>query len=197
MTSNVVIAIVLIVIAAAAYFINLFSGKEEDSVSNTLILTGISLIASGIPAISDAVVDCIFQLLSLQSPENEDGYLFRAIIGLALVVLGLALKVNLKKRIYVLNMYGIAAQKDIDEPKALADLKLAEHKVKEQIIVLFSFLMVEQLLIQHQIKLFASKLKTQQQSSLQRQQNRKKPILREWLLYHIPFMLVLFLKLLK
>lgn len=134
MTSNVVIAIVLIVIAAAAYFINLFSGKEEDSVSNTLILTGISLIASGIPAISDAVVDCIFQLLSLQSPENEDGYLFRAIIGLALVVLGLALKVNLKKRIYVLNMYGIAAQKDIDEPKALADLKLAEHKVKEQII---------------------------------------------------------------
>lgn len=60
MTSNVVIAIVLIVIAAAAYFINLFSGKEEDSVSNTLILTGISLIASGIPAISDAVVDCIF-----------------------------------------------------------------------------------------------------------------------------------------
>ena len=134
MISNVVIAIVLIVIAAAAYFINLFRGKEEDSVSNTLILTGISLIASGIPAISDAVVDCIFQLLSLQSLENEGGYLFRAIIGLALVVLGLALKVNLKKRIYVLNMYGIAAQKDIDEPKALADLKLAEHKVKEQII---------------------------------------------------------------
>ena len=30
MISNVVIAIVLIVIAAAAYFINLFRGKEED-----------------------------------------------------------------------------------------------------------------------------------------------------------------------
>lgn len=134
MTSNVVIAIILIVTAAIAYFINLFRGKEEDSVSNALISTGISLIASGIPALSDAVVDGIFQLLSLQAPTNEGGYLFRTIIGLALVILGLALKFNLKKRVYVLNMYGIVAQKDIDEPKALADLRLAEHKVKEQII---------------------------------------------------------------
>lgn len=134
MTSNVVIAIILIVIATIAYFINLFRGKEEDSVSNTLIFTGVSLIASGISALSDAVVDGIFQLLSLQAPANEGGYLFRMIIGLALVILGLVLKFNLKKRVYVLNMYGIAAQKDIDEPKALTDLKLAEHKVKEQII---------------------------------------------------------------
>ena len=134
MTSNVVIAIVLIVIATAAYFINLLRGKEEDSVSYTLLSTGVSLIVSGIPAISDTVVDAIFQLLSLQTPANEGGYSFRAILGFVLIVLGVALKVNLKKRIYVLNMYGIAAQKDIDEPKALADLKLAEHKVNEQIV---------------------------------------------------------------
>lgn len=134
MTLNSVIAIVLIVIAAAVYFINMFRGKEENSVSNTLIFTGVPLILSGVPAISDAVIYGIFQLLSLQAPANEGGYFFRAIIGLILVVLGLALKLNLKKRIYVLNMYGIVAQKDIDEPKALADLKLAEHKVKEQII---------------------------------------------------------------
>lgn len=197
MISNVVIAIVLIVIAAAAYFINLFRGKEEDSVSNTLILTGISLIASGIPAISDAVVDCIFQLLSLQSPENEGEYLFRAIIGLALVVLGLALKVNLKKRIYVLNMYGIAAQKDIDEPKALADLKLAEHKVKEQIIDFVQLFNGGTAINPTSNKAICKQIENAAAKFSAKATEQKKPILREWLQYHIPFMLVLFLKLLK
>ena len=134
MTYNIAIAIVLIAIAAVVYFINLFRGKEEDSVSNTLAFTGIGLIASGIPTISDAAIDAIFQLLKFQTPENEGGYLLRVIVGFILIALGLILKFNLKKRVYVLNMYGIAAQKDIDDPKALSDLKLAEHKVKEQII---------------------------------------------------------------
>lgn len=119
MTYNVIIAIVLIAIAAVVYFINLFRGKEEDSVSNTLTFTGIGLIASGIPTISDAAIDAIFQLLKFQSPENEGGYLLRVIVGFILIVLGLILKFNLKKRVYVLNMYGIAAQKNIDDLKLL------------------------------------------------------------------------------
>lgn len=134
MTPNFIIAIILVIIAVVAYFINLFRGKEEDSVSNTLISTGIMLIASGIPTISDAVIDFIFQLLSLQSPENEGGYIFRVIVGFILISLGITLKCSLKKHVYVLNMYGISAQKDIDEPKALGDLKISENKVKEQIV---------------------------------------------------------------
>lgn len=134
MTENIIIAIIFIAIIVVIYFINWIKGKEENSVSNTLISTGCLLIASGIPAISDAIVDGIFQLLSLQAPTNEGGFFFRALIGLVLIILGLVLKFNLKKRIYVLNMYGMATQKDIDEPKAIADLKLAEHKVKEQTI---------------------------------------------------------------
>lgn len=134
MTENVIIAIIFIAIIGGIYFINWIKGKEENSVSNTLISTGCLLIASGVPDVSDAIIDSIFQLLSLQSPTNEGGFFFRALIGLVLIILGLVLKFNLKNRIYVLNMYGIATQKDIDEPKAIADLKLAEHKVKEQII---------------------------------------------------------------
>lgn len=134
MNSNVIIVVILIIIATTIYLINLFKGKEENCVSNIMISTGVSLIASGIPALTDAVIDGIFQLLSLQLPENEGGYSFRVIIGIALIILGVILKIDLKKRVYVLNIYGIAAQKDIDEPKALADLKLAEYKVKEQII---------------------------------------------------------------
>ena len=110
MTYNIAIAIVLIAIAAVVYFINLFRGKEEDSVSNTLAFTGIGLIASGIPTISDAAIDAIFQLLKFQTPENEGGYLLRVIVGFILIALGLILKFNLKKRVYVLNMYGMAAQ---------------------------------------------------------------------------------------
>lgn len=139
MTYNTIIAIVLIVVTLIAYLISWLKGKEENSVSTTLFSTGVLLIASGIPAISDAAVDAIFQLLSLQTPENEGGYCFRAIIGLVLIVLGIILKYKLKEHIYILNMYGIAAQKDIDEPNALKDLKFAEHKTKEQIVDFVQF----------------------------------------------------------
>lgn len=54
MTENIIIAIIFIAIIVVIYFINWIKGKEENSVSNTLISTGCLLIASGIPAISDS-----------------------------------------------------------------------------------------------------------------------------------------------
>ncbi len=142
MTENIIIAIIFIAIIVVIYFINWIKGKEENSVSNTLISTGCLLIASGIPAISDAIVDGIFQLLSLQAPTNEGSFFFRALIGLVLIILGLVLKFNLKKENLCAKHVRNGNTKDIDEPKAIADLKLAEHKVKEQTIDFVQLLMM-------------------------------------------------------
>lgn len=134
MNVNFIIAILFIAIAVFTYFVNWIKGREENSVSNTLITTGCLLIASGVPSLADIIFNGIFQMLSIQLPANEGGFLFRALIGLVLIVLGIVLKCNLKKRVYVLNMYGIATQKDIDEPKAIKDLRLVDYKINEQII---------------------------------------------------------------
>lgn len=140
MTLNVFIAVSLMVIVAIAYFVDRVKGEKEESVSNTLIFSGTTLIVatSGIETF-DTVTDLIFQLLSLKPSENEGGYLFWVIVGFLLIVLGILLKLNLKERVYVLNMYGIAVQNDIDTPKALKELKLSEHKVKEQIVDFVQF----------------------------------------------------------
>ena len=94
-------------------------------------------------------------------------------------------------------MYGIAAQKDIDEPKALADLKLAEHKVKEQIIDFVLAFNGGTAINPTSNKAICKQIENAAAKFSAKATEQKKPILREWLQYHIPFMLVLFLKLLK
>jgi hypothetical protein len=132
--------IIIISLFFIIYILSSFVSKEEKSISKTLFASGITLIMSGIPEVVDQFLKIIASLLNVNLSDDVEGnYQFRVIIGFILIGLSIFSKFVLKERIYVLNMYGIAAQKDIDEIKALEDLKLAEYKVKEQVIDFVQF----------------------------------------------------------
>lgn len=140
MTINEIIPIILIGVSFVICVFSYFFGKDNGhSISNTLFLSGITLIMSGIPEKLSTFLEIIASLLGIKLSAAEGNYTFRVIIGFILIILGIFLNLTLKEKIYVLNMYGIAVQKDIDEINALKDLKLAEYKIKEQIIDFIHF----------------------------------------------------------
>jgi len=139
MTYNGFVLIIFALFAVLTYLLSIFIGKEEDSIPNTLFSSGITLIMSCIPETSDTIMEIIAKLMNISLGEDEGEYWFKAVIGLILIILGIVLNLALKQRVYVLNMYGIATQKDIDESKALKELKLVEYKVKEQVIDFVQF----------------------------------------------------------
>ena len=134
MNGNSVIIIILIAVAITSFFISLVLNKEEKTITNTLISSGIALILSGIPTFEELILGIIAALFKTQLVQTEGSYLFRVLIGFLLIILGVFFFFFFKKRIYVLNMYGIAAKKNIVDPKSAKDLKLAEYKIKEQVV---------------------------------------------------------------
>lgn len=60
------------------------------------------------------------------------------VCGLALVVIRLLCKKNMREKVHVLNMHGLISR-DISEKKAIKELKLADYKVKEQVIDFIPF----------------------------------------------------------
>ena len=139
MTENGIIIIVLIVLTFLCYVLTLLFGKEEKSISNALITAGITLVVSCIPEFPEMMLAFTASKEGTFIPDSEGEYWLRSIIGLIVIVLGIVLNIKLKERIYILNMYGIAAQKDIDEVKVIKELHLSEYKIKEQIIDFTSF----------------------------------------------------------
>ena len=134
MTENSIILIILIALLIINVIISAFSGKEEKTISGTLISSGITLIMSGIPELSEMILGIIATMLNSSLVDTDGSYKFRFVSGILLVIAGIYLKYKVNERIYVLNMYGVAVQKDIDEIKAIKKLRLSEYKVKEQII---------------------------------------------------------------
>ena len=139
MTGNSIIIIVLIAVAIISFSISLVLNKEEKTITNTLIASGIALIMSGIPTFEELILGIIAALFKFQLIQTEGSYIFRVVIGVILIILGVFLYFKIKKRIYVLNMYGIAARKNIDDSKSAKDLKLAEYKIKEKVINFIPF----------------------------------------------------------
>ena len=129
-----VITIALIAVALICYIVSSCLHKEENTISYILIAAGVTLILSGVPTFEELLLGIVANLLNFKLVAAEGEYWVRIIAGLALIVLGIALVFKIKKRIYVLNMYGIAAKKNIDDPKSAKDLKLAEYKIKEQVV---------------------------------------------------------------
>ncbi len=134
MDANSIFVIILVAAALVVFILTIFSDKKENSISNAMIAAGIVLVTSCVPGLNELLIELISGLLEVEISGNEGSYLFRVVTGLVLLLLGILLHFMLKERVYILNMYGIAAQKDIDDPKAIKDLKLAEFKIKEQII---------------------------------------------------------------
>lgn len=139
MTENSIILIILIAVLIINVIVSAFFGKEEKTIFGTLISSGITLIMSGIPELSEMILGIIASMLNSSLVDTEGNYIIRLIVGIVLIIIGILFRTKINERIYILNMYGVAVQKEVDDVKAIKDLHLSEYKVKEQIIDFISF----------------------------------------------------------
>lgn len=139
MTENSIILIILIALLIINVIASAFFGKEEKTISGMLVSSGIALIMSGIPELSEMILGIIATMLNSSLVDTEGNYIIRLIVGIVLIIIGILFSMKVNERIYILNMYGVAVQKEVDDVKAIKDLHLSEYKVKEQIIDFISF----------------------------------------------------------
>lgn len=134
MTENSIILTILIALLIINVIITTFFGKEEKTIYGTLISSGIALIMSGIPGLSEMILGLVASLLHSSLVDTKGNYIIRIILGILLIIIGIVFKIKANERVYILNMYGVAVQKDIDEVNAIKELHLSEYKVKEQVL---------------------------------------------------------------
>lgn len=128
-----IIFILIVIICLIVYGIRHLNSKDSSTdISSTLITTGISLIISAFPGISDIIMSLIASSFSILIT-LEDNYV-AIVCGFIFIALGLILRKDIKDRVFILNMFGIFVQKEISDVQNIKDLKLADFKVKEVII---------------------------------------------------------------
>ena len=127
-----VLVVILVAIIAVLGIVQLFKEKSDNDISNVMLQTGVALLLSGIPSIAELMISLAAVLFSKEIPETGNTYVFMA-VGFILILLSLIVRVKLKERIYVLNMLGIR-KKEISSDKAKQDLKIADYKLKEQVL---------------------------------------------------------------
>ena len=141
MTISDLIIITIVFVMSMTSLISTLVKKENGTISSTLITAGVTFVISALPAPMDKAIRLIAGILKTQIDNGDTGvnYWIRFICGLVLIALGIFLNYKASERIYVLNMYGISVQKDINDPKSIKDLHISEYKVKENVIDFVSF----------------------------------------------------------
>ena len=130
-----ILVLALVSIVAVVGVIQLRTEKSDGDISGLIIKSGIALIVSGIPSIAELIISLVAGLFSVTLPETKNPELLIK-VGVFLLILGVITKIigtKLKEKIYVLNMLG-SSQKEISDEKTRQDLKIADYKLKEQIL---------------------------------------------------------------
>lgn len=127
---NILIAINVMFVVVMG--IKLFFAENENDISKTLIMTGSALVCVQIDSWEGLLVRWIAQKASIQLTEYNNSNL-SIVVGAILIFLGVIMYGKLRERIYVLNMLGIQ-KKEISSEKAKKDLKIADYKLKEQVL---------------------------------------------------------------
>lgn len=128
---------VIIVIALLCLFIILFKkwiskSNTETDISTNMMLTGIALITAAFPGTKETVMCFVLKLADIEANYSTD---YAAIgCGILLIVFGIVYRINIRDRIFILNMFGIPVQKEISDEENIKDLRLADFKVKESIV---------------------------------------------------------------
>lgn len=130
----VIIAITIAVVCAIVFGIRKLIGKanSETNISTNMITAGISLLVSAFPGTKETVLSIIGKLVDAPQEVSTD---YAALIcGAILIIGGIAYRINIKDRIFVLNMFGIPVQREISDEGNIKDLHLADFKVKEILV---------------------------------------------------------------
>ena len=124
---------VLVICGLVWLIVHFFSKPDKETEPSILMVTsGVALITSAFPGTKEVLLEFIGTVIDKDVTYGPD---YIAIFcGIALIVLGMLYRKNIKDRIFVLNMFGIPVQKEISTEDTIKDLKLADYKVKEIII---------------------------------------------------------------
>ena len=126
-----------VVVFAILAIVQMVTERDNDGIGHSLIKAGVALMLSGVPGTLDVFVSFTLSMVSNDS-ENigviDKGYTYVLMVaGFMLILIGIVVVSKLRKRIYILNLFGIN-KKEISERNTLKQLKLQDYRVKEQII---------------------------------------------------------------
>ena len=134
MNSTIIIIISAVVMGGILLIIDLIKGNKETTTSDAIIGVGLGMFG---PSVYETFINATIILSGKEAPEGMNQYV-SLICGFLLIVIGIYYRKNLKEKVHVLNMHGLI-QRDISDASAIKDLKLADYKVKEQIIDFIPF----------------------------------------------------------
>ena len=139
MDSNSIIVIALILLIVIITIVDFIKNRKEESIGHSLIGAGLMIILAHFPGLTELIIQLIFDFLEIEITNTNPPYAICLIIGLILIVLGALSEYSIRKKTFVLNMFGIASQKMINDTKTIKDLKLPKFSIHEQIVDLVPF----------------------------------------------------------
>lgn len=134
MDNTTIIILYMIGMSGIFLIIDLIKGNKETSIPNAIIGAGLGLFA---PSTYEIVINAVIVLSDKEIPDGVNPYV-NLISGFVLIGVGIYYRKNLKEKIHVLNMHGLTPR-DISDASAIKELKLADYKVKEQVIDFIPF----------------------------------------------------------
>lgn len=134
MDNTTIIILSMIGIGCLFFIIDIKKGNNDATIPDAIIGAGLGLIA---PSIYETIVNATIILSNKTMPDGTNQYI-NLVSGFILIFIGIYYRKNLKDKIHVLNMHGITPR-DISDASAIKELKLAEYKIKEQVIDFIPF----------------------------------------------------------
>lgn len=139
MNFNLIIVIALIILVVIITIVDSIKNRKEESIGHSLIGAGLMVILAHFPQLTELIIQLIFEFLEIEITNTNPPYPVCLIIGLMLIGLGMFSEYSIQKKTLVLNMFGIASQKVINDAKTIKDLKLPKFSIHEQIVDLVPF----------------------------------------------------------
>ena len=133
MNYQIFLTVLIFVLASIIVAIKTIFNKDDTSNPSLFLITsGIGLVIGSFAGFKEYVLSVFINI------DTSNNYV-SLISGFILIIMGIALHFSIRERIYVLNMLGLYAQKEISNRKNLKDLQLADYKVKERLIDFVDF----------------------------------------------------------
>lgn len=129
LVAAIIIVVCIVVLVVKKCFIK---SNAETDISTTMITSGISLMVAAFPGTKELLLSFVAEMADKDITYETDPAMI--ICGMILIAFGILYKINIRDRIYILNMFGIPVQKEISDDSNIKDLKLADFKVKEILI---------------------------------------------------------------
>lgn len=121
-----------ILIMVVVHIVQMFLNNRETNIAYDIISAGLTLILSSVPALNDSIASLVAGFLNINLPDTGNIYVL-LVVGILLILTGIIYKQSITEKIFVLNILGIH-KKEISENTSLKDLKIADYKLKEQVI---------------------------------------------------------------